>query len=149
MDKHPGQDHACGGVLRLSGRSGTSDRQGSLFPQETIQTKLTMWKESKCSKCLSLLRSNWTHAVFCRQQDTRWLVYFVCLEIACCFWWWEQRWGSTGPTVPQPSALHQIIKKNDTIEKELLWHKSVCVFTQSVLRASSGFNARLPFICCC
>lgn len=34
MDMHPEQDHACGGVLRLSGRSGTSDHQGSLFPPE-------------------------------------------------------------------------------------------------------------------
>lgn len=38
------------------------------------------------------------------------------------------------------------LSKHDTIEKELLWHKSacVCVLTQSVLCASSGFNARLP-----
>lgn len=151
MDMHPEQDHACGGVLRLSGRSGTSDHQGSLFPEETIQMKLTMRKESEYSKCLSLLPSNWTHAVLCGQQDARWLVYFVCLEIACCFWWWEQRWGSgTGTTVPQPAALHQIIKKMTLLKKNFCGTElCVCVFTQSLLCASSGCNAKMPFICCC
>lgn len=102
------------------------------FPQEMIQMKLTMWKESKYSKHLSPLPSNWTRAVLCGQQHTRWLVYFVCLEIACCFWWWEQRWGSgTGTTVPQPAALHQIIQKMTLLKKNFCGTE-VCVCSPKV-----------------
>lgn len=107
--------------VMMSGRSGTSGHQGSLFPQEKIQMKLSMWKESKCSKHLSLLPSKGARAVLCGQQDSRRLVYFVCLEIVCCFWWWEQRHHSTTASCTSPNYL-----KNVTIEKELLWHKSVC-----------------------
>lgn len=74
---------------------------------------------------------------------------FTCLEIVCCFWWWEQRWSSgTGNTVPRPAALHWITKKMTLLKNNFCGTK-VCVFTQSVLCASSGFNARLPLTCCC
>lgn len=103
-------------------------------PRKKIQMELTMWGESKRSKHLSLLPSNWAHAVLCVQQDRRWLVYFVCLEIVWWWWWWwwEQRWGSgTGTTVPRPAALPELSKKPTLLKKSFT--KIVCVHPKCAL----------------
>lgn len=120
------------------------------FPQEMIQMKLTMWKESKYSKHLSPppLKLNSCSALWAAAYQVAGLlcVFGNCLlllvvgaKVGQWDWHHSTTASCTSPNYP----------KNDTIEKELLRHRSVCVFTQSVLCASSGFNARLPFICCC
>lgn len=125
MDMDPEQGHPCGNVLRLSGRSGTSDHQGSLFPQEKIQMKFTMWKESKCSKRLSLLPSD-LRQCYMGSRIAGGLVYFVFGN--CCFWWGGakvRQWDWYHSTTASCTSLNY--KKIYTIEKELPWHKSVCV----------------------
>lgn len=117
MDTHPEQDHACGDVLRLSGRSGTSDHQGSLFPQEAIQMNETMWKQPKSSKHLSLLPSNWTRAVAAGYQLAGLLCVFgnwlLLLVVGAKVGQWDWHHSTTAScTLPSPNY-----QKNDTVEK--------------------------------
>lgn len=115
----------------------------------TIKDPFSPREKSKCSKCLSLLPSNWAHAVLCGQQDSRcWFTLCVWkLFVASLGGSKGGQWDSHQSTAASCTSLNY--PKNGTIEEELPWHRSMYVFTQSVLCASSGLNARLPFICCC
>lgn len=133
MDMHPEQDHACGDVLRLSEGSGTSDHQGSLFPQEKIQMELAMWGESKCSKHLSLLPSNRAHAVLCVQQDS-------CSWYTLCIWklfgdggGGGSKGGAVGLAPQYHGQLHFTeLSKKPTLLKKSFRSTKVCVCSSKV-----------------
>lgn len=110
--------------------------------------------EIKCSEHLSL-PSQLNSCAALGQREIRDLVSLGCLQVACIFWWWELwvelmaarvgRWDwhqSTAARSASPNSKEHNRARHVCITE-------VCVSTQSVLWSGSGFNAKLPFTCCC